>query len=101
ISGVSSGTANVCIFNSGVASSTVLQYYFGGFWVSATGVVVTPGVSICGNIPVSALNGTPIVPGNPPGGPTSVPEFPLTNALVATLAACTLLYLLMVRRARS
>jgi len=45
MSGITTGTADVCIYDSGVTSLTVLQYYFGGSWVSATGVVVTPGVS--------------------------------------------------------
>ena len=65
ISGITTGTANVCIYNAGVTASTVLEYYSGGSWLSATGVVDTPGVSTCGNIPVAALNGTPVVFGNP------------------------------------
>jgi hypothetical protein len=89
ISGITSGTANVCIYNAGVDSTTVLQYYSGGVWVSATGIVDTPGVSICGDIPVSALNGTPLVPGDP----APVPEFPVAWALPVLFIAAVAIYL--------
>jgi hypothetical protein len=89
ISGITSGTANVCIYNAGVDSTTLLQYYSGGSWVSATSIVDTPGVSICGDIPVSALNGTPLVPGDP----APVPEFPVAWALPLIFIAAVAIYL--------
>ena len=95
ISGITSGTANVCIFNAGVTSSTVIQYYSGGTWVSATGVVDTVGVSICGNIPVSALNATPIAF----GGPLATPQFPFSYGLAAVFLVSVVIYSLIRRTA--
>jgi hypothetical protein len=65
ISGITDGTAMICISSAAVISSTELQYYSGGSWTSASDVKATPGVEICGDVPVSALTGTPIVTGNP------------------------------------
>jgi hypothetical protein len=62
IQGISDGTASVCITNSGVLSQTTMQYWNGVQWVMATNVVVS-GDTICGDIPVSALTGTPIAIG--------------------------------------
>jgi hypothetical protein len=65
VSGVASGTANICITNSGVSTGTTLQYWDptanggAGAWVNAANVTIS-GSQICGDIPVSALSGTPI-----------------------------------------
>jgi len=84
VSGIADGTANICINNVHVDASTILQYYSGGSWVTATGIVATPGVEVCGNVPVSALQGTPLGGGDPP----AAPEFPmgLPLAFVAVVA---------------
>jgi len=62
VQGISDGTATICITNSGVLGQTMMQYWNGAQWVMATDVVVS-GNTICGNIPVSALTGTPIAIG--------------------------------------
>jgi hypothetical protein len=62
VQGISDGTATVCITNSGLLGQTTMQYWNGAQWVMATDVVVS-GNTICGNIPVSALTGTPIAIG--------------------------------------
>jgi hypothetical protein len=67
VSGISSGTARVCITNSGVSSNSVMQYWDATrlLWTSAGNRAITPGSlfqssTICGDIPVSALSGTPV-----------------------------------------
>jgi hypothetical protein len=62
VQGISDGTATVCITNSGVLCQTTMQYWNGAQWVMAADVVVSLN-TICGDIPVSALTGTPIAIG--------------------------------------
>jgi hypothetical protein len=62
VQGISDGTATICITNSDVLGQTTMQYLNGAQWVIATDVVVS-GNTICGDIPVSALSGTPIAIG--------------------------------------
>jgi len=81
VSGATDGTALVCI--SPASGATTMEYYNGATWVSATGIT-TPDNSVCGNIPVSALTGTPLAIGNPTST-APVPEFPF--GLFALLAA--------------
>jgi hypothetical protein len=64
ISGVTTGTAQVCVSDSLGDSKTILQYWSGSAWVTASGITVT-GTTVCGNIPVSALQGTNIGAGDP------------------------------------
>jgi hypothetical protein len=52
-------TAQVCQTDPSVTSSSTLEYFSNGAWVVATGTTVT-GTTICANIPLSALTGTPI-----------------------------------------
>ncbi|MDE2589635.1 MAG: hypothetical protein KGL95_08230, partial [Patescibacteria group bacterium] len=78
VSGISDGTANVCIANSIVVSGSTVQYWTGSSWASATNISVS-GTTICGNIPVSTLTGTNIIIGLPPTGGGhggSTPGFP-------------------------
>lgn len=67
IQGISDGTAQVCISNSTVPSETTMQYWNGGAgsWTAALNTIVTPGTpnTVCGDIPVSDLAGTPIAIG--------------------------------------
>ena len=81
VAGATDGTAQVCIS----PTSTTMQYYdsSSGSWVSASNIVVT-GTQICGDIPVSALNGTPIATGTPTKPVIGVPEFPAASASVVT-----------------
>jgi hypothetical protein len=92
IQGITDGTAKVCITNAAVTSATVMEYAVGTAWVSALpyppGGTVT-GTTICGEIPVSALQGTPIVIGIPTL--PSVPEFPFGMALLLGFAVPALL----------
>jgi hypothetical protein len=64
ISGVTTGTAQVCVTDSSADSETILQYWSGSAWVTASGITVA-GTTVCGNIPVSALQGTNIGAGDP------------------------------------
>ena len=63
VQGITDGTAEVCITNAAVTSSTVMQYWSGTEWISPADQVVT-GTTVCGYIPVSALGGSPIVIGH-------------------------------------
>jgi parallel beta-helix repeat protein len=66
ITGITTGTADVCITNATIKSAEVMQYWYGEAWVNATQITWIKGtgeVTVCGDIPVSALNGTPIVVG--------------------------------------
>lgn len=64
VSGITDGVAKVCITNAGVSSTTVMEYGGPGGWRQAGADPTVP--SICGDIPVSALNGgTQIVIGTP------------------------------------
>lgn len=82
ISGVSEGTARVCVTTSDVTQSMDggMQYWDGITWAYASDQTVTPSavnlnqtipgdtvtfLSLCGNIPISALTGTPIGAGTP------------------------------------
>jgi len=89
ISGVTDGTAYLCLSNQVVDAGTLMYYYSGGSWVPATGISLTlssPITSsngvICGNVPVSALQGTPVAMGDPQI--LSAPEFP-AGAILATI----------------
>ena len=71
ITGTSTGTANICITGI-VDSSTVMSYYSGGSWNTAT--ITSRTISsplgntngrLCGNVPVSALTGTYFTMGDP------------------------------------
>lgn len=57
IQGISDGTATISITNSNVLAQTTMQYWNGVQWVTASDVTVS-GLTISGNIPVSALTGT-------------------------------------------
>jgi hypothetical protein len=62
ISGITDGTARVCITSPSVTAQTSMSYWNGTGWISATNTSVS-GSTICGDIPVSFLDGTPIVVG--------------------------------------
>ncbi|TMI67603.1 hypothetical protein E6H16_03125, partial [Candidatus Bathyarchaeota archaeon] len=72
VSGVTTGTANICVTNSAVSAGTILQYWDptlnsgAGGWVNAANLTIS-GNQICGDFPVSALNGTPIALVKPTG----------------------------------
>jgi hypothetical protein len=117
VSGATDGTAMVCI--TPASGATTIQYLDGGVWVTAAGIT-TVGNTICGNIPVSVLDGTFIAIGTPitstststststttitststsmSTSTTGVPEFPLVSSLV--IAAIGILAFAVFRRAR-
>jgi len=76
ISGVTAGTATVCVPDASADSITVLQYWSGSAWVTASGITVT-GTTVCGNIPVSALQGTNLGAGDQI--PTKATAFPAVH----------------------
>jgi len=68
ISGASNGTAQVCITGDAVVSSSSgeMEYWNGSAWIGASDQAVSGSsipLTICGDIPVSALSGTPIAVG--------------------------------------
>ena len=63
VNGATGGTATLCITNPSVSSPTIIQYWTGSSWANATNVNVA-GSTVCGDIPVAALNGTPIAIGD-------------------------------------
>ena len=64
VSAASDGIAHVCITNPNIYFGTTMDYWNGVSWVSAANIEVI-GITICGDIPVSALTGTPIGTGTP------------------------------------
>jgi len=77
-----------------------MQYYdsSSGTWVTASNIVVT-GAQICGDIPVSALSGTPIATGVPTKSVPGVPEFPGASVLAVTAIGILALAVLLKMRA--
>ena len=59
VHGINDGTATVSITNDAVKAASIMRYWGGSRWVNARGQMVS-GNSIVGDIPVSALHGTPI-----------------------------------------
>jgi len=62
VHGVSDGTATVTITHDSVKPGTQMQYWDGRGWTDVANLSVR-GNAISGDIPVSALHGTPIVIG--------------------------------------
>jgi len=61
VNGVTTGTATVCITNPAVSIWTTIEYWDGSTssWVYASNRTVS-GSQVCGDVPVTALRGTPI-----------------------------------------
>ena len=101
IAGIGDGTAYVCIAS---ASNTLMDYWDGSGWTSVSGLTISTntigGRTVCGDISVAALDGTPIVTGSPSGSSTGVPQFPLGNASGFLLLVVLLPVLLAIGRAR-
>jgi hypothetical protein len=64
VSGASDGVALVCITNFNIYFGTTMDYWNGASWVGAANIEVIGNV-ICGDVPVSALSGSPIGIGTP------------------------------------
>jgi hypothetical protein len=101
VSGISSGNAKICIGYGSESSGTTMQYWNGTAWTSATGVIVQ-GASVCGLIPVAALQGTSIAVGIPvqpvPPQPNSSDLTPLIVTIVVVAAAVVGVTALFLRR---
>jgi len=71
ISGTTTGVAEVCITSEAVNSTAgLIEYWEGGAWTAAANQTVSgslPPFTYCGDIPVSALVGTPLAIGAPSG----------------------------------
>jgi hypothetical protein len=95
VEGIADGTAQVCIQQAGADSSSTIQYWDGAEWVTAQYIVVN-GTTVCGSMPVSALNGTAIAIGHVPpsnGGITEsigLNSIPLEIELVPDVGATPL-----------
>ncbi len=73
LSGITGGTAHACISSALVDSKTVLDFYSAGSWTEAAAISDTAATStapgtVCGDIAVSALTGTPLAIGDPQSG---------------------------------
>jgi len=89
ISGITTGTANVCVPDSLADSATVIQYWNGiYFWSTASSITVTDGTSVCGNIPVSSLQGNNIGAGDPVT-PTTTTTTTLTSTSITATTSST------------
>ncbi|MDG6988710.1 MAG: hypothetical protein JRN21_05215 [Nitrososphaerota archaeon] len=64
VTGVSSGTAKVCVASAGLAAGALMVYWTGSAWSPAADVVASSD-GLCGVVPVSALTGTPLAVGSP------------------------------------
>ena len=112
VSGLSEGTAHLCITNNRVTQSMVggMQYWGGNHWAfaqnqnvskvpaslrpppNASATTTTTMTSInmlCGDIPVTDLNGTPIGAGTPMSVPKQTATTQTTTAEVTTPAGTT------------
>jgi len=89
--GITDGTARVCINNAAVTSGTQMQYWDGTQWVGAASQTIM-GAIICGEIPVSALQGTAIVIQPPPmasvGGTVVTMSCTKASLTVGAATAC-------------
>ena len=80
-SGLGTGaTAEVSITSPSVTTNTIIQYWYNGEWNTATNISVS-GTTISGDIPVSALTGTPIVIGTDTTPPTITITAPVNGAV--------------------
>jgi hypothetical protein len=79
--------AEITIASSSVTVNSTMGYWYGGVWNVASNIAINMLVSpptITGDIPVSALGGTPIVIGMaslPPAPPAPTPEMPAVALL--------------------
>jgi len=96
VTGIAGGTAHLCMSNANADASTVIDYYSNGSWVQAANIAATPGVLVCGDIPVSALSGSPFAIGGPRTSPTTT--LILGGVAVAVVVAAAGFFLLRRRR---
>jgi hypothetical protein len=89
-------TATLCVRSSGVTSATVIMYWSGSAWVSASSPTVT-GNTACGMIPVSALAGTNVAAFTP----SSDYILYLSAGIVVVAAVAILGAILIMRRRRA
>ena len=91
VTGISDGTATVCVNDLKADASTILQYWNAGEWVTASNVVSNIGSNVCGDVPVSALTGTNFGAGDP----SIIPAFPFAFGIPIVLVATALIYIAM------
>jgi hypothetical protein len=105
ILGVTDGTANVCFASPQVEARTTLDYVSAGAWVGAANAQATPGVRVCGNIPVAAVDGTTLEAGDTAAsGTASAPVVPTGTILIAVVVLVVIVAVVAVwwsRRRRS
>jgi hypothetical protein len=89
LSGIAGGTAHVCISRSNIDATTVIDYFTAGSWTQAAMITVTPGTVVCGDVPVSALGGTPLAVGDPPTTVTTTTTATTTTLSLTTTATTT------------
>lgn len=79
------GQVQICHYGADVNASTSLDYYLSGTWTAAADIVATEGVSVCGDIPSSALSGTPLDIGEGSGPALTATSTP-TSVAASTAA---------------
>ena len=88
--GIADGMAYVCVNSVSITNETTMEYYnsTGGNWVLSS-TTFGPPDTLCGSIPVSALEGTFIVTGAPPPAldESLTPPVPPTEVTIGTIRA--------------
>ncbi len=98
ITGISGGTAHLCMSNVNADANTVIDYYSNGSWIQAANITFTPGTMVCGDILVAALSGSPFALGGPLTTPTTTTTLILGGVAVAVVVVAAGFFLLRRRR---
>ncbi|MDG6982745.1 MAG: hypothetical protein JRM74_04750 [Nitrososphaerota archaeon] len=88
VTGISTGTAKVCITSKDLPADAVMDYWSGSAWLSASAISVSSS-GICGSVPVSALTGTPIAVGAPAATVTTTTTQTVTTSQTSTATQST------------
>ncbi len=88
VTGLSGGSAKVCLPSGGASSGLVVEYWTGASWSLAAGITVT-GSSVCGTIAVSALAGTPLAVGSTVTSPATTTTHGASTTTTAASSART------------
>ena len=86
VSGITGGTATVYITDTAVTPSSVMEYWTGTGWSNPQSQEASS-TTICGEIPVSALIGTPIVIGHGAGDPSNEDPSTCSALSIPTISA--------------
>ena len=88
VTGISDGSARVCIASVGLPSDAEMEYWSGSGWVGVSGVSVSAS-GVCGEVPVSALAGTTFAVGSPAATITTTTTHASTTTATTTTVQST------------